>query len=370
MTYSNDLVCHAISGLEGIGQVFTANLTYEQFCTFFDVADTNIMEADKMQRDTAKSRVNGIAKYLTERQDTVFPAVTCVTNALDFKTLNIPVINGISEVGVLTLKSTSQRHLVDGQGRRLGVEAAIKLMSELQHRTIDIKFISTNSDSLEDSKMFVRQIFSDYHKKVTKPNSSINLFFDSSESSSTFSVSAFTNLCSQIDGFEHLVSVEGNTSKIWTLAQFKTFLRQFTGMSDKEMNECMSQPDIANVWLELLVGFWQSVSTLDVFTDVAKGGCTKTAKATNLLCCAIGIESLGMLANQIISKAIKDQTAVNWNSINQLSEINFTRGHKQWLGCAFTEEGKIIKGSAKRIATSIACDLGITLSRDFMLSVA
>lgn len=155
-----DLVCHVIKGQEGIGQIFTTNLTYEQFIEYVDIADTSSLEIEKMQRDTTKSRVKGVTEYLTQRSDTVFPNVTCVATELSFEPLNVESLNGISQLGTMTLPSSAQRMLVDGQGRRLGVPEALKIAEYLRHHTIDFKFIMTGTKTLLEAKSFIRQIFS------------------------------------------------------------------------------------------------------------------------------------------------------------------------------------------------------------------
>ncbi|MBY0417419.1 MAG: hypothetical protein K2W88_05080, partial [Pararheinheimera sp.] len=158
-----DLVCHGIRGNEGIGQVITSNLTYEQFCAFFNIADIDAEESEKLQRDPTALRKRNIFQYLTNRNNTVFPGVTCVATEVRFESLGIPTLNGVSELGTVTIPATAERMLIDGQGRRLGVEEAIAIKEALKTRTIDFKFISTNTDKLIEAKGFIRQIFSDFH---------------------------------------------------------------------------------------------------------------------------------------------------------------------------------------------------------------
>ena len=134
------------------------------------------------------------------------------------------------------------------------------------------------------------------------------------------------------------------------------------------MNDCLDDPDMASMWLDLIRDVFLIVNDLDTFRAMKTLDDVKSAKVEHLLCCAIGIESIGILSNQIINRAITDQIPVKWDNLAKLSSINFDRKYERWIDCAMTSDGKIIKGSSKKIAASIACDLGIPLSREFMLA--
>jgi DGQHR domain-containing protein len=365
-----DLTCHVIRGQEGIGTIYTSNLTYIQFCTFFSIADIDIEEFDKMQRDPTKSRVKGVFSYLTSRKNTVFPLVTCIATKVDFKPLKVASLNGVSLLGELTLPASSERIIIDGQGRLLGIEEALKIASYLKLHTIDFKFFATGTETLLESKNVIQQVFSDYHKKVVKPNPSINLFFDSSSTSSTFVLEAYKHLSSLESNFGRLISLEGNNKRIWTLAQFKLFLRRFTGLTDKEMDKDLNEPEQINMWLNFLTVFFEKINTIPIFNNVNTPNEIKFAKDDSLLCCAIGIESLGYLASILLDDAISSGASVSWEQIDNISSIDFSKNNELWVNEVITQDKKMIKGSAKQMAIVIASKLRIALPLHLLSNAA
>lgn len=375
---STPLRCHVVRGYEGIGEVFTGTLTYLQFCEYFGVADTNIDELDKMQRDTAKGRRKSIAAYLTDREDTVFPSVTSVSTRLHFEPLGEATLNGVSQAGVLTLPVDAETILVDGQGRRLGVEDALVIAEKLctdksdklRNYTIDMKFIASNTNTLLDAKEFIRQIFSDYHFRVKKPTTSINIFFDSKSQSSNFVMQSYHYIRDNDLGFDKLISLEGNNKTVYTLAQFRTFLKAFTGLSEKAMNESLADESLCSMILDNLGKFIKVLNTIDDFANLDPDSITEvaTAKKESLLCCAIGLESLGMLFQLLADKAITTSSPINWSSLDGINDIDFSKKNLDlWKHGVITADGKMIKGSSKVMTKLIAATLNIPLTINFSI---
>jgi DNA sulfur modification protein DndB len=363
ITSETILTCHAIAGREGIGQTYVGNITLEQFCKHFDVADVNNDEEDKLQRDPTKARAKGVSDYLTKRDDTVFPEVICITTKLIATPLEgVKSLNGVSLPVTLTLEDGSENMLVDGQGRRLGVEDALTIAKHLGKHTIDIKFVKAPSDTLIESKTFIRQIFADLHRKIQKPNSSINLFFDASEVSAVFAVKAYEHLVTQGMPINELVSLDGNTKRIWTLAQFSNFLSAFTGMSSKEMNTVMAEQAHSELYLNLLTSIMSVILATPIFKQVGTPEEIKHAKKNHLLCCAIGMESMGHLGKLVMDNAISQQLPVDWTTISKLNHVNFEKANKEWVGVVVDKHGKMLKGSAAKMAALIASQLHIPLN--------
>lgn len=363
------LSCYVIKGEEGIGPVCSGNVTYDEFVRFFAVADTSVSEIDKVQRDTAPSRVTGVEQYLLGREDTTFPEVFVITTHFDFSPISAPLLNGVSEPGVLTLPTSAERMLVDGQGRRLGVEKALAMAGSLGSRTIGVKFFATGTDSLLDAKKTIRQIFADYHRKVIKPNASINLFFDGSERAATFVFDAYEHLRKQGFPMEQLVSLEGNTKCVYTLAQFKDFLSAFTGLSAKQVNQSLADAEHANLYLSLVSDFFEVLMTVPVFAELDTQD-IKVIRKSHLLCCAIGLSALGHLARNVIDGALVKQQPVNFSVLAPLATMDFAKTAKRWVGKVVTEDEKMIKGTARKMAAMMSSELGLPLTEDLLLSIA
>lgn len=367
---NKDLSCHVVSGQDGVGRTLTATLTYEQFVEFFNIADISIDEHAKLQRDPTRSRVKNIREYLVERQNTYFPGINAVVTQVEVEYLDVISLNDVSRIGVMTLKAGVERMLFDGQGRRLGIEEALALKGSLKGRTVTITFLETQTDTLEQGRDMIRQLFSDIHKSVVKPNSSINLFFDSSQRSSTFVMAAYEKLKAGTSGFHNYISLDGNQKRIWTLAQFKTFLRKFTGMTDNDMNNLLEDDELVTVWLKYIDVLCTQLSALAVFSSLDDSQMMSDAKYDNLLCCAIGIEALGVVGRVIIDNAIRLSEKPDFASLSKLSTLDLSKENDAWVDQVISKERKMIKGSASKFAMHLASHCDIPLSTAFIQSLA
>lgn len=351
----------AFLGNEGIGQTLNITLTFGQFtelCTVVQYDD----DEERLNRDLTKSRQSGVQDYLTGRDDTVLPQVCLVCTHWDIK----PIPGYVNLVEV-TIPAGAERALVDGQARRIGVEGSLSIKPELANRTIDMKALCTHSDTLKEKAGFIRQVFSDYHKKVVKPNSSINLFFDSSEQSSTFVVDTLRCLEKEGNPLASQVSKDGQSKKIYTLAQFKSFIREFTGKSDREINEEFKEANVRELWMNMISSYLSVVTqTFNVFEQVESLSQVNEAKKENVLCTAIGIEALGRLGNLLIENAVRDNKRPEFLEVTKLSEIELGRDADTWVDSVVSKDGKMIKGSAREMAIKLALTAQIMPTQKFL----
>lgn len=366
-----DLSIYAIRGVDGIGFTYNLSLSLVQFTSCFGISPTDVEEYDRLQRIPTQARIKDLNKYLLERKNTIFPQVICVVTKANFEPVEgLDCGNGVNTIGKLSINGNDERQLVDGQGRLLSSQAVIEVAYELfKGRSIDMKVVIANTDTLLEASTMIRQIFSDIHKRVKKPNSSINLHFDSSESSSTFPVKAVEHFRDNDMQFDKWISLDGSTNKIWTLAQFKNFLCRFTGLSSTAINtEFAKSPEFAALYIGLLPQLLNPIAKISVFNDITEDTKLAELKNDNLLCCAIGIDAIGILGNLIITLATNDNTAPDFSPLDKIADIDFSKSSKLFVGTVVDEKGKMIRGSEKSFAKIIACQLDMRLTSELALA--
>ena len=351
---------------EGLGlthqiQIINVTMTLRELVDTFPIHAAND-DSDQLQRKLTSSRAKKIKQYLLEREDAVFPQLA------GFVTSHTLVEDVHSLFRQVIIPDIAERMLVDGQGRREGGMLAMEEKPELGDMTIDMKLMVLKTDTLLGSAHIIRQVFSDYHKNVVKPNSSINLFFDSSKKSSAFYVSALEKLEARDSLFAKQVSRDGSTNRLYTLAQFKVFLEKLTGMTDKQMEITFEDEAVRDMWLRIVDEYARQVETNafpDVFNGISTTEDVKTFKKSHLACCAIGIEALGRVGNLIIDSAIAKQQKPDLSLISGLSDLDMDRNADIWQGKVMLD-GRILKGSAKKLATKFAFHLELGLTEKFL----
>lgn len=342
-------------------QIINVTTTLGQLVDAFPIHDAD-KEEHLLQRKLTSSRAKKIKEYLLTRNDAVFPQLA------GFVTSHGAVEEVHGMFRKLSLPESAQRMLVDGQGRREGGMLAIKENPALRSMTVDIKLIVLRTDTLLASADIIRQVFSDYHKNVVKPNSSINLFFDSSKKSSAFYVSALDALEKRGSMFAKQVSRDGSTDRIYTLAQFKVFIEKLTGMTDKQMDDTFEDEDVRDMWIRIVDAYVNAIESKafpDVYSHITNLQEMKDFKKNHLGCCAIGIEALGRLGNLIIDTALAQQSKPDFDQVSDLSTLDMSRDAANWQGSVM-HEGKILKGSAKKLATKLALHLKIQMTEKFL----
>ncbi|HCV04085.1 MAG TPA: hypothetical protein DG048_15675 [Pseudoalteromonas sp.] len=341
-------------------QVINVTTTLGELVDAFPIHESE-RDEELLQRKLTNSRSDNIKNYLLEREDAIFPQLAGFVSSQAIS----ETVHGMFRK--ITLSADAQRMLVDGQGRREGGRKAMLECPELAEMTVDLKLIVLNTATLLESANIIRQVFSDYHKNVVKPNSSINLFFDSAKASSAFYVRSLKYLEDCDTAFAKQISRDGANDRFYTLAQYKTFVEKLTGMTSKEMDKTMLDESVSEMWLRVIASF---VSHLEneafegLFEKSAKADVT-AQKKSNLVCCAIGLEALGRVGNLIIDNALAEQVKPDFTILGGLSELNMDREAGIWQNSVILD-GKILKGSAAKLSMKMAVHLRLQMSDKFL----
>ncbi|MEJ6059228.1 DNA sulfur modification protein DndB [Aliivibrio salmonicida] len=343
----------AIKGTEGVGVTYLAKCTFGDLVNLIDIAPMDLPSEDKLQRDPTPSRVKGISNYLITRTNTVFPEIILAITKANFESMTIDARTKM-EIGRIHLDSNTPALLVDGQGRRLGIEEAISIFNHLSNNCIDMKIFVTDTNSLSEAKEVLRQVFSDLHKKLVKPSSSTNLYFDRSVSSSNFLASMLEKLKSpksNIVTFFDLVSIEGKNTHPYTLAQLSKFVQCFTGMSIAEQNKTFSDDAvfefnqrIVKIYLQQIIKTFPEMTKLIGKQIVAKN------RSESIIPTAIWLEAFGYVGCSILYKSILEKSPMDFSVLNKIINFDFNRANPIFKGVVI-HDGKVLKGSAKKLAT-------------------
>jgi DNA sulfur modification protein DndB len=364
ITASEDLRFLMLAGEEGIGQTFSIKLTYRQCVDLFELEDLNIAVEDRLQREAESSRVGGISTYLKERDNTVFPSACLIVTDLEIEEHNTEVatISGVKSL-IGTIPAHSDRLFIDGQGRVGSFPKALEARPELANKHLDIKVIVVPTDNIRESADFVRQIFSDFHLGLKKPNTSQNIYFDNEAPLSRLTKDVLAlggDLGVAISG---AVALDGKirTGQIYTLASFTDFICILLGESSKKsINKSLKDEDYYNLHLALIIqyieGLYQHLN-FEAIQTITDNKNWKEATKGNVTTCVIGLKALGYAGRSLIEHALLcEDEKLNVGVLSAIAELPITdRGDKLWMEKQIYQkiegEIKIVRSSEKRLAS-------------------
>ncbi|MEZ8238701.1 MULTISPECIES: DGQHR domain-containing protein [Vibrio] len=239
----------AKEGISKKSDVYEGIMLYQEWSEHFGV-EANSDELDekfKSQRDVDSKRVKGLTEYFNSRKDTSLPGVNIFICDLDvieeFSVGNRQMVRAV-------IPADTSRIVSDGQGRTENNRLLMQnSKAEFGDFTIGFKLIVTHTNSIWESRQFVRQHFSDFNGTSSKPSSSTSLLFDLSTPlgrimNDLLEIHIEKMNCDVAD----LISLHGKTkkqSKLWTFAQFYDFILAFFGYSKKDLNTLLvSKPSL------------------------------------------------------------------------------------------------------------------------------
>lgn len=365
------LLC--ISGKEGIGTTHLCKVSYGQYCAITSVEDTELDEKDRMQRIVQQSRAKGVTDYLSERDNTVFPEAVLVVGSEAVITSVIGPDSDAEENGsylsIIEIPSFADRFLVDGQGRRVGIEEALRLKEQLVSHHLDLKIVQVQTESVYESASYVRQIFADFHLHMKKPSKSQSIYFDNECPLYVFT----TELMSIVDRMgtplSKAVAVEGRLGhgQFMNMATLSDFVCAFVGDSPARVKKLFEDSDKYDYYLleiarfiEALYGHLPYKSLLTATKEV-----WRSTVDGNLACCVIGLKALGMLGNSLhVDAKLSGKDEFDCKPLEKLREIPFSdREHPLWLNHQIYQrvdgKTKIVKGSERRLARLLCIELRV-----------
>ena len=360
ITANKDLPLVLLKGTEGVGETYVTKISYEQCVEFFDIEDNLIPEREKLQREANAPRVKGIYEYLINRDDSIFPSACLVVSELDQESIGIEM-GGVEIIKGL-IPSHADRLFIDGQGRLSGIKMALKVKPELKDLHLDIKVIVVKTNTIRESSQKVRQVFSDFHMRLSKPNKSQNIFFDAATASSRF-IKELLNITDKRGvEFGKAIALDGKIKhgQLYTLANVKDFIAIMVGEKNiNKLNKTLDCEDNFNLYLALIsdyiIGLYSELPLARI-----QGIESKTEWKCSLddcvVTCAIGLKALAYLGRSLIEDALaKEMSELNMAALEAFPRMPIQNKEAAlWVDNEIYKisEGKttIVRASEKKLA--------------------
>lgn len=371
---SVQLVC--ITGNEGIGQTHLTKVTYAQYCAITSIEDAELDEKSRMQRLVQTSRAKGVTDYLVERDNTVFPeAVLILGNEAILSPIQGDIgntENNGTSLSILNIDKSVDRFIVDGQGRRLGIQDAMQVKQAIADNHLDLKVVIAPTDVIYDSAEFVRQIFADFHLHLKKPTKSQSIYFNGECPLHVFSKELMTIVDRMGTPLSKAVAIEGrlNQGQFMNMATLADIVCAFIGDSPTKVKKLLADIEKYDYYLMEIARFIQCLYEhlpYEALLSASKAE-WKAEIDGNLSMCVIGLKALAMVGNSLHVDALHNGSdEFDATSLAKLAELPFSdREDPLWINAQIYQrldgKVKIVKGSERRLARLLCTQLRIIAS--------
>ena len=321
-----------IEGKEGDRTTYVSKVSFADLATHFNLVPTNNAPAGVMlQRELATSRKKGIANYIKNNCDFVFPELIAVVGDLDVKATSISSIVNIN------LSKTSFRYLVDGQGRLYGIKDALDNDPSLADQTVDVKFIISRGVAAD------AQIFTDINKTPTSPNASQCIAMDTRQVLSKFAKEAVLSnpsLTQRVDFSKASVTGKTDSETIWTLNQFSKFIQILTGTTARSAEKMFDDEAQRTHWIGFINKFMTELQRNPFFADAINHGSGASTK-DSIVATSVFLKSLALFGKVILMNfAVSDNKEADWSFMDTFANIDLSTSNKEWVGRCLNYRGR------------------------------
>ncbi|MDN3661145.1 DGQHR domain-containing protein [Vibrio agarivorans] len=322
----------ASEGLRSSFDCYEGVITVGDYLTGFSVeANSDVLkEQDKSQRDVTENdpRVNGIFSYLDE-DETAFTGVIVFVSKIEvLETFQV----GRQKAILAHLSSDASTFINDGQGRHVAFSKKIKHLQnqetvnqeqveQLLNRTLGIKFIVTNTETVDEVKGLIRKLFADIHLNLVKPKTSLSLYFSDAPL-----CRLLKDICSEVfinqKPLLDAIAVNGKIKKgqVWDLNQFRSLCLTLMDSTPKAANQQLYDPSCYAQWKATISGLLSKtlpLLSLEHFdTDDWKQHHTESLVAK-----ALFAKGLGYLLRSAIEEALENNRKVDYVAFSNLASL-------------------------------------------------
>ncbi|KAB0482362.1 DGQHR domain-containing protein [Vibrio chagasii] len=368
---NSDVELVLFKGNEGICSkgvnVYETIMTVSEFAENFEAeaSSLQISAYDKRQRDLENGRAKELIHYFESRKDTVLPSVTIFVSQLRNKS---EVIIGNRVMVQAQLSKISDRLVADGQNRLNLFKKLLPTHPQLSNQTIGVKLVETQTDTLEANSEVIRQLFSDYHKKLRKPNSSQNLYYDNSEPLSRLLKNQILDIETNNVQIRNLVSPNGKPTKteLMDLSSLEKFICTALGTTAKEINKELKQnPSYEQELIGISEGY------LKQFFSMYNEEVIASFNDYTMLNKSIFWQGVAWLIRSMIEDSLENGTPLDWSLLNGLTTLplhNKSDSYWQKANVVLKEDlnGKVkfkmLKGAEKACGRALCRSLRVFYS--------
>lgn len=352
--------------------IYEGVITFEELAKHFPVeANSDVLsEQLKRQRDVDSGRVNALKRYWQETDAAVFPNMTFFCNEL---TVLEEMKIGNRSVVTAELPATADRFIADGQGRTTFIKWLLaQYKDHFNDFTVSFKLIHIADESLTTpfATKLIRQLFSDYHVSLKKPNKSISHHFNSR--------TPFAALCHELLEMEislgkrlkDRIGLHGkiNCGTMWKFDQFKAMVLKFIGVSASTADKSLADAEHFEVTLGICRDFLkEAISKFPV--NMLDGQDYKSQHEAAMFTKVVFTNGLGLLGRSIFDAIVVNGTGDDSFSVFQNLNLPIAdKADKFWIKHSVVthEDHKIVRGSDKRIGALLCQHLKVFPTLELM----
>lgn len=313
----------AIRGYEGECETFTVNLTYKTLIEAFKLVPFNPDSDLFIQRETQKSRVSKIRNYLSDPIAS-FPSAGAIVENYSTKIIHEGVF-------LLTIPASSFRYLFDGQGRLAGISEYLKANPSAKNNTLTVKLYKSQGANIDNQR------FTDWNSSLTKPNQSICQAMDSRAVINDYTKFVINNLPlikGRIDFTKASVTQSSKSNKLWSLNQFKAFIKIVTGVTDNTAETIFNDEEKRIFWLRFITCFFEYLSNHQQIGAMLNNSYpAQDVRSQTIMGSSVWLKSIA-LTGKIIALYLMEQgnKKADWSFMDKISLVNFKKDNPEWLG--------------------------------------
>jgi DGQHR domain-containing protein len=326
---NQDFTFLAVAGKDGLRTTYSANIDFVDAIEMFKFVPHNPDSKLLVQRETHKSRINGVSTYLVDDFACLPP-----TGAIVEHLKSEHVIENIYRI---TIPKGAFRYLFDGQARLGGISVLLSKDVSYNQNTLSVKFVKTEG-IVKDN-----QLFSDWNAASVKPNSSICKAMDSRALINRFTkqvISRSPLINDLIDFNKASVTASSKSNKIWTLNQFTSFVQTVAGVTTKSAESILDEAAQARTegfihkYLEVLSKHPQLKT---IFTRESAPVWTRenTIVGTSVWLKSIALTGRFVCLHLLLSQKKK----ADWTFMDRIHDVDFSRSNSEWEGRCLNYRG-------------------------------
>lgn len=339
----------AIRGIQAGKEYFVAMCPLKLIPRIFLFDEEEIPPEHRAQRSLNKARVPDICNYiLANPKDYVFSSLTAsVDGEMEFTPFSEEP--HVKDIGKLSISLEARFLINDGQHRRAAIEEALKITPELGSETISVVFFQ------DTGLIKSQQLFADLNRHAVNTTSSLGILYEHRDQLANITKS----ILSQIPLLERYTDLEKQSlsklsPKLFALSNlFQTNIR----LLNKKRGEFITDSEkffLEQFWKELCTAMteWQLVMKKQLSPAALRSNYINTH--------GVFLEAIGIVGQYLYTFQPTD-----WSEyIAKLSEVDWNRSNKVWLGRAFGTTGRINKNNEtiQLTANQIKLSIGLPLT--------
>ena len=325
-------VLPAIKGFQAGREYYVSMIPLEVIPRLFQFSDDSLPPEERSQRILNRSRIPEIRDYILSNPTSyVFSALTV---SIDGSVRFTPVDGKDGCIGRIEIPMESRFLINDGQHRQAAISEAIRINPELKDEHISVVFY--HDEGLQRSQ----QMFSDLNRYAIRPTKSINILFNSRESSSviakkvTDGVPVFRNRTEK-----EKTTISNRSRALFTLSSICTATEEL--LRDIEEDE--------NRKIDLAIRYWTGVSQhIPQWIDVEHNRMKPSELRKNFICSfSITLVALGYGGNALLRNYPE-----SWEQLlSNLDSMDWRKDNRVWNDLVFVN-GKIAANRSTQKAMS------------------